>query len=471
MRTELEREMGVFDSVMVIVGSTIGVGIFVTTGFVAQEVSSPGIILSIWFLGGLLALAGALSFAELSTMFPRAGGDYVYLREAYGSLLGFLSGWASFFVTFSGSVASLALGFTSYVSFYVPALNPVHSYWSFEVLGRTAGFSLAQISAAALILLFSAVQMLGVRRGSNLQNVLSLSKVGALIALVLLAATIGNGKLAHFRPFFEPGDIPWSALGVAFIPVLFTYGGWNAIVYLAAEVENPAANLPRALLRANLLIMVLYLAVNAAFIYGLPVEKMQGTIKAAEFATSALFGHGTAAWLNAVIAVSILGALNAVIMTGPRIYYAMARDGLFFRALSRVHPRFRTPARAIGLQAFWACILVLSGTFATLLTYVSVIIAVFSALTVAAVVVLRIRRPAFDRPFRMLGCPWIPGLFVLAHIAIGIATLRERPVETFLGAVIVGIGIPAYFFWKNSLHLRAGDPDEQSQHRGSSTLP
>lgn len=457
MQTELERQMGVFDSVMLIAGSTIGVGIFVTTGFVAQEVTAPGLVLLIWFLGGLLALAGALSCAELSTMFPRAGGDYVYLREAYGPLLGFLSGWASFFVTFSGSVASLALGFTSYVSFYFPFLNPAKSLWSFEVLGQTASFSLAQIGAAALILFFSGVQILGVRQGSNLQNVLSISKIGALIAIVLLAAILGDGKLAHFSPFIAPDGTPWSALGVAFIPVLFTYGGWNAIVYLAAEVKNPADSLPRALLSANLLITILYVTVNAAFIFGAPIERMQGTIKAAEIATSALFGYETAAWLNAIIAVSILGALNAVIMTGPRIYYAMARDRLFFRTLSGVHPRFRTPARAIGLQALWACALVLTGTFATLLTYVSVIIAVFSALTVAAVAVLRVRQPKTLRPFRMFACPWIAGLFVLAHIAIGIATLRERPLETFWGAIIVVVGIPAYFFWKNSLNLDSGD--------------
>jgi len=454
MQTELERDMGVFDSVMLIVGSTIGVGIFVTTGFVAEDIAAPGFILLVWFLGGLLAMAGALSCAELGAMFPHAGGDYVYLRAAYGPLWGFLSGWASFFVTFTGSVASLALGFTSYLAFYLPAMDPVHTFWSLEFQGWTANVSLAQLGAVGLIVLLSLVQMLGVRQGSNLQNVLSIAKIGALIVIVLLALVIGNGRLANFSPLFDlQSATHWSALGVAFIPIIFTYAGWNSIIYLAGEVKNPSRTLPRALLRANLLIIVLYVSINAVFIYGVPVERMQGEIKAAEIATSALLGYETAAWLNAIIGVSILGALNAIIMTGPRIYYAMARDQLFFRGLSHVNPRFRTPMRAIGLQCIWACVLVLTGTFATLLTYVSVIIVAFSALTVASVVVMRVRQPTTHRPYVVRGYPWVPASFVVAYTAIAASTLSERPIETFWGAIIVALGIPAYFFWKNSLHL------------------
>ena len=454
MQTDLRREMGVFDSVMLIVGSTIGVGIFVTTGLVAGHVAAPGFILLAWLLGGLLALAGALSCAELSAMFPRAGGDYVYLREAYGPLLGFLSGWASFFVTFSGSIASLALGLTAYLAFYFPVLGPTHSLGSVELLGWTVSVSLAQASAVGLIALLSLVQVLGVRQGSNLQNVLSVAKVGALILIVLLAFAMGDGKIGNFFPLLDLGGAHhWSSLGVAFIPIVFTYAGWNSIVYLAAEVKDPGRTVPQALLRANLLIIVLYVGVNAAFIYGVPVEKMQGQIKAAEIATSSLFGYDTAAWLNAIIGVSILGALNAIIMTGPRIYYAMAQDQLFFRGLSQVHPRFHTPARAIALQGIWACVLVLTGTFATLLTYVSVIIVVFSALTVAAVVLCRIRQPGTHRPYRVRAYPWIPGAFVVAYGVIALSTLSARPTESFWGAIIVSLGIPAYFFWKNSLHL------------------
>lgn len=456
MQTDLKREMGVFDSVMLIVGSTIGVGIFVTTGLVAEDVAAPGFILLVWLLGGLLAMAGALSCAELSAMFPHAGGDYVYLREAYGPLLGFLSGWASFFVTFSGSVASLALGLSAYLAFFFPVLDPTRSFVSVELLGWTVSFSSAQFCAVGLIGVLSLVQMLGVRQGSQVQNVLSVAKIGALIVIVLLAVVIGDGKLQNFSPWFDLGSAShWSSLGVAFIPIVFTYAGWNSIVYLAGEVADPGRTVPRALLHANLLIMVIYLSVNAVFIYGAPVAQLQGEIKAAEIATSALFGYDTAAWLNAVIGVSILGALNAIIMTGPRIYYAMAMDQLFFRGLSQVHPRFHTPARAIALQGVWACVLVLTGTFATLLTYVSVIIVVFSALTVAAVAVMRLRQPQTHRPYLVRGYPWVPALFVVAYVAIALSTLSERPTETLWGVILVALGIPAYFFWKSSLHLDA----------------
>ncbi len=448
--TELKRELGVFDSVMLIVGTTIGIGIFVTTGIIAQQVFSPGIILLIWFLGGLLALAGALSCAELGSSLPYAGGDYVYLREAYGPLVGFLSGWASFFVTFSGSAASLAVGFTQFIAFFVPPLERTRTLLTVELWGVAYNLSLASIFSIGIVFLLSVIQMVGIRQGSRVQNLLTLLKIGALLFIIILGLSLGNGRMAHFSPFLDFSKINhWSSLGVAFIPVIFTYAGWNAVIYVAGEVKTPATDLPRSLILANLLVISLYLAINTVYFYGVPVESMQGVVRVAEVATTALFGYNTSAWITALIALSILGAMNAIIMTGPRIYYAMARDRTFFHRLAKIHPRFYTPWNAILLQALWTSILVLTGTFETLLTYVTVVIVLFSALTVGSVLVLRIAQPELPRPYRSWGYPWIPLCFILANLVIAMATLWENPLESLLGAGIVALGIPAYYLWSS----------------------
>ncbi len=451
MQGNLKRELGFFDSVMLIVGSTIGIGIFVTTGFITQNLLSPGAILLVWLLGGLLALAGALSCAELGSSLPYAGGDYIYLREAFSPLFGFLSGWSSFFVTFSGSVASLAVGFTDFMAFFFPLLGRNGDSFSVEGLGFTFQLSVASIFSICVILFLSMVHIAGIKQGSKLQNLLTILKIGALLGIILLGVVLGRGSVSHFSPFLELSEITnITALGAAFIPVIFTYAGWNAVIYMAGEVKSPEKELPRALLWANLLIIFLYLAINSVYFYGVPVKEMRGVMRVAEVATTALFGYQTSAWITGIIALSILGALNAVIMTGPRIYYAMAQDGIFFRRLARVHPRFHTPSRAIILQALWSSILVLTGTFETLLTYVTVIVVLFSALTVGSLIALRVKRPELKRPYKIWGYPGVPSLFILAHLGIALSTLWVNPLESLLGMGIVALGIPAYLFWARS---------------------
>ena len=451
MQADLKRELGFFDSTMLIAGSTIGIGIFVTTGFVAQHIPSPGVILLIWLLGGLLALAGALSCAELGSSLPHTGGDYIYLREAYGPLFGFLSGWASFFVTFSGSVAFLAVGFTDFMAFFFPILERNRMVFSIEMLGFAPQVSPAPIFSISVIFFLSMIHIAGIKRGSRVQNFLTLLKIAALLGIIILGAGLGRGSMSHFSPFVEMREITSiTALGVAFIPVIFTYAGWNAVIYMAGELKRPAKDLPRSLLWANLLIVFLYLAINAVFLYGVPAKEMRGSVLVAEVATTALFGYQTSAWITGIIALSVLGALNALIMTGPRIYYAMALDGIFFLRLARVHPRFHTPTNSIILQALWSSILVLTGTFETLLTYVTVIIVLFSGLTVGALLVLRVKRPGLGRPYKIWGYPGIPLLFIFIHLGIALATFWERPLDSLLGSGIVALGIPAYFFWSRS---------------------
>jgi len=436
---------------MLIAGNIIGIGIFVTTGEIAQSLPTPGGILLIWLLGGCLALAGALSCAELAASLPYSGGDYIYLREAYGSLVGFLSGWSSFLVTFSGSIALLAVVFTAFLAFFFPILSAEHVLFSVDFLGLSLTLSLAHFFSMAVVLVLSAIHFVGVGMGAMVQNILTVLKISALLGIILLGILLGNGNLDHFSPFFElerMSDL--SLIGFAFIPVIFTYAGWNAVIYMAGEVREPERNLPRALLWANLLVVVLYIAINAVYFYAVPVEKMQGTIRVSELATTALFGRRTSAWITAIITVSILGSLNVTVMIGPRIYYAMAKDGLFFQGLTRVHPRFSTPSNAIVLQALWSCVLILTGTFHFLLNYVSVIITVFSGLTVGALLVLRTKRPELKRPYKIWGYPLVPVLFILVILGIALATLKEKPMDALRGLGIVVLGVPAYFFWSRS---------------------
>jgi basic amino acid/polyamine antiporter, APA family len=450
-KNELKRQLGLFDAVMVISGDMIGVGIFVTTGFIAETLPSPGGVLLIWLLGGMLALAGALSCAELSAALPYAGGDYIYIREAYGKLIGFLSGWSSFLVTFSGSIAAIAVGFAAFMSFFFPILGSEHVLYATSLFGHPIQITIGTIFSIAAVLILSAIHYIGVRQGVILQDVLTTLKIGSLLGIILLGVLIGKGSTENFTPFFDTTKMAdFSRFGAAFIPAIFAYAGWNAVIYMAGEVKQPERTLPRALVWANLLVIGLYLAINLVYIYGVPVTQMKGALRVSETATTALFGHQTSAWITAIITVSILGALNVVTMLGPRIYYAMAQDGIFFRSLARVHPTFNTPSNAIVLQALWACILIVTGTFDALFTYVSVIISLFSALTVGAVIVLRFTRPDLKRPYKLWGYPFVPIFFISVSLWIAWGSLMAKPWESLGGIIIVSLGIPAYVVWRRT---------------------
>ncbi|HYT58301.1 MAG TPA: amino acid permease [Verrucomicrobiae bacterium] len=451
-QTELKRQIGLFDAVMLISGDMIGTGIFISTGVIAEQLPSPGGVLLVWIFGGLLALAGALSCAELSASLPYAGGDYNYIREAYGKLMGFLSGWSSFLVTFSGAIAFLAVIFNEYMSFFFPVLGSKDVLFSAAIPFVSINVTIGTLFSILVVLLISALHCIGVRQGTMTQNILTVIKIGSLVGIILLGVFIGKGDTAHFSPLFDWDKIAQSSVfASAFIPAIFAYSGWNAVIYIAGEVKEPEQNLPKALLMANLIVIALYLAINMVYIYGVPVTEMKGAHRVSEVATTALFGYPTSAWITALITVSILGALNVVTMLGPRIYYAMARDGVFFKGLSRVHPTFGTPTSAIILQAAWASILILTGEFGRLFTYVSVIITLFSALTVGSVIVLRYKRPDLNRPYKLWGYPIVPILFIAAHAWIVWGSVTERPYESLMGLFIVCLGIPAYLIWQKKL--------------------
>ena len=424
---------------MLVVGNTIGVGIFTSTGIVAEHVPDAGLLLGMWFVGGLLSLAGSLTWSELATLFPHAGGEYVYLRETFGSLWGFLSGWAAFIANFSGSIAVLAIVLASYLLSPIVGSAAADPVWT---LGPFISVTWIQGLGIALVWFISVLNYLGLQLGSVIQNIVSTSKLLAILVLVIIGFGWGQGDWNHFA--FPAAGGTLGTLGFAFIPIMFTYSGRNAAAYVASEVYEPGVTLPRALALGTGITMGIYLLLNVLYLYAVPIPELRGTIHVGELAASALFG-GTQAWpVAAIIALSIGGALNVVILTGGRIYYAMARDGMFFSAAAHVHPRFRTPGTALFVQAAWTSVLILSGTFEQLLTYTTFSLVGFSALAVSAVFVLRRRHPELPRPYAVWGYPWLPAIYLLGAIGILLNTIWERPVECGIGIGLCAGGVPIY---------------------------
>jgi len=442
--------IGLFSAIMLVVGNTIGVGIFTTSGVVAEQIPSPGWMLVVWMLGGILSLAGALTWAELGAAFPLAGGEYVYLREAFGPFWGFLCGWAAFLASFSGSIAVLAIALAEYLTAILPAAPGGSVLWSLPLGGWTYALTFNQLLGIVLVWLVSLLNYRGLRLGSVAQNLLSLGKLLAIAGLLVAGFGIGSGQWTHFSPAFTWNGTQGivSALGLALIPVAFSYGGWNAAAYIASEVRDPETTLPRALALGTVITIGVYLALNVLYLYAMPIAGLSGVIRVGDQVAGALF-EGKAAWVVSVlIALSIASAFNVMVLTGGRIYFAMARDRVFFSHAAVLHPRFHVPGNALLLQAVWTSVLILSGTFEQLLTYATVAIVGLSALTVSALFSLRRQRPDLPRPYRVWGYPWLPALYMVASIGILLNALWQRPIECLLGVTLCAAGVPAYWWWK-----------------------
>jgi len=446
----LVRKLGLFDSTMIVMGIVIGSGIFLTTGLMAKEIPSPSLLLLAWIAGGLLALAGALTYAELGAAMPQAGGQYVYLREAYGPMSGFLFGWIMFLVYQTGSIAAVSVGFAEYLGYFFPSISIQRVFFTTSVFGLTYTLSAGQLIAILSIILLSIINYAGLGSGSLIQNISTVLKVGAIGALVVLGFTIGRGGKIDFSITSAGTSTTGlaAAFGVAMIAVLWTYDGWNNINFIAGEIKNPKRNLPFSLLFGTLAICVIYVAVNYVYLYALPINELSGVTRVAEKAATALFGPTAASFISAAVVISTFGCVNGMILTGPRVYYAMAKDNLFFRKVSSVHPRFKTPGFSIFVQAVWSCLLVFSGTYEQLFTYVVFAALLFYLVAAASVFTLRRKFPHLERPYKVWGYPFVPALYVLASVWILINTLLERPVESLAGMGIVAVGIPVYFYWK-----------------------
>jgi APA family basic amino acid/polyamine antiporter len=450
----LKRRLGAFDTTMMMVGIVVGSGIFLTTGIQIAGLPSAAWVLLSWVAGGLIILAGALTYAELGTCFPEAGGQYVYLREAFGPLFGFLFGWKMFLVNMTGSIAALAVAFSEYFGYFVPACSPrnplVRLDLSFLGSGTVFTISAGQVLAVGMIWAISLLNVRGVSLGKILQNALTVIKLAAIIGFIGLGLFLGKGAAPDLRlqvPGLGLGGI-LLGFGMALVAVFWAFDGWNNINYVAEEIKRPSRNLPLALIWGTLLVGVLYVLTNYVYFSALSLGEMSGEVRIAEKAANAMFGPAAAGFLSGLILISVAGALNGAIFVGPRVYYAMARDGLFFRRVGRIHGRFQTPAAALIYQAAWASLLALTGSFEQLYVFAMFAGILFWLLAAAAVFTLRRTRPDLARPYRTLGYPVVPAVFILALGGVLINALLQRPVQSLIGLGFVLLGIPVYRLWK-----------------------
>ena len=453
-RPTLVRGLTLLDSVLLLVGGVIGSSIFLTAKDIAGPLPHPALFLLVWVLGGLISMCACFAFAELGTMFPDSGGQYVYMREAYGDLPAFLYGWTMFSVGNGGSIAALAVGSAAYLGGIVPAISQSHVVLSVAGMVVTR----AQIAALLMIVVVTWINIVGLRWGAMLQNVATWAKFGAMGAFVILGFAIGKGEWHHFTgkgwgtvsgltTGMGAGQL-LSAFGVALIAVFWAYDGWVYIGWVAGEIKDPRRNVPLALVLGVTIVGIIYVAMNMAYLYALPITEIAKHETIAHAAATALFSPTAAVWLSALIAVSCFGALACAILSAARVYYAMALDGLFFRRMAEVHPKWRTPAFALIGQAVWAGILTLSGRYDQLYTYVIFASAILYGMATASVIVLRFRRPDMPRPYRTLGYPVVPIAFVLGIACLIASTLRSSPRESVLGLLLIALGLPFYFYWK-----------------------
>jgi len=447
----LRRELGLWSAAAIVVGTVIGSGIFLVPSDMAAGVGSPGMVLLVWVVGGALSLAGALTYAELSAALPEAGGEYVYLRAAYGPFWGFLYAWTQMWVGKSGSVATLATAFFVYLANFRPELEGV----AFRIglpIGPGGGpleVRYGQFLAMAVILLLVGINDWGVRVGGGVQVVVTLVKIVLIGAIIVLGFSSGEGSVANYVTAAEaPGG--WGGFFLALVAALWAYDGWNNVSMVSSEIRQPQRNLPWALIAGTLAVVVIYLATNAAYFWVLPAQEVAASDRVAADVMRRAWGEWGGRAVSVAAMVSIFAALNGSILSGARVPYAVARDGLFFAPLARVHPTHATPGVSLLALGVWSAVLVLSGRYRELYTYAIFANWLSYGMATAAVFVLRRKQPDLPRPYRTLGYPVLPVLFVVGAGAIIASTLRQSPRESLMGLALILAGLPFYFHWKRS---------------------
>jgi APA family basic amino acid/polyamine antiporter len=443
----LVRGLGRWDATLLTVGAVIGTGIFITTADMARVLPHEGMILLVWILGGFLTLAGALTYAELGALYPRAGGMYHYLKEAYGTFWGFLFGWTCFLVIMSGGIAAVAVAFGEYLGSFVPLFSTRNILFSLPIGGWSWSVSGGQIAGALAILVLTAVNHIGLREGAAVQNFLTVFRIGSIVVFVALAFFVDKPASATLtEPLPEVNLL--TAFGIGMIAALWTYDGWYGATFSAGEMRDPQRTLPFGIVWGTIIVIALYALINLVYFVALPLDAIAETPRIGETAAAALFGNIGGRLMSFAILVSTFGCLAATILYSPRIYLAMSRDGVFFRSLGAVDPKYHTPARSLWAQSLWAVVLTLSGTYEQIYTYVIFGGLLFHAGTAGAVFVLRRKRPNVERPYKVFGYPWVPMLFILASILLIGNTLVGKPVESLIGLVFIAAGVPAYLWWR-----------------------
>jgi APA family basic amino acid/polyamine antiporter len=448
---KLIKGLNLFDTTLLVIGAVLGSGIFLTTGDIALSLPSQGWILLVWIVGGLITLTGALTFGELGVALPRAGGQYIYLKEAYGSLAGFLYGWTFFLVIQCGGAAALAVGFAEYLGYFVPSLSPQNFLLNLSIFGFNYSLSSGQLIAVFSIAILSIINYFGLKSGSLVQNLFTSLKILAIVLIVFLGFSIGKGGNLNLRNFFSTQgfELNWlSAFGVALIAVLWTYDGWYSVNCTASEIKNVKRNLPLGLILGTFSLIAIYLSVNLIYLHALPVNEIAGVRRIAEEASGVLFGSKGAILISATIMISIFGCLSATILYGPRVFYAMAEDRLFFKKLAVVHSKYHTPSASIIAQGIWSSVLCLSGTYRELYEYVVFALILFFFFTGISIFILRWKRPDLNRPYRTWGYPVVPIIFIIINGWLFANTILQQPRQSALGLIIIFVGLPAYFFWK-----------------------
>jgi basic amino acid/polyamine antiporter, APA family len=492
---EFVKGLGLTSATTLVMGSMIGSGIFIVSAEIAREVNSPALLIGAWLVTGFLTITGALAYGELAAMMPHAGGQYVYLRESLGPLWGFLYGWTLYLVIQTGTIAAVGVAFGKFLGVFFPSISA--SNWIVHiahvppipigpmVLGNMdVGLNTQNLMAVLVVIFLSVLNIFGVRTGAMVQNVFTFAKTAALLGLVLLGLAIGRNAqaiAANFEanfwqnaglsalhsvqvgvggPIALVGTV--TMLAVAQVGSLFSSDAWNNVTFTAGEVRNPQRNLPLALAIGTGVVILLYVMANFVYLSVLPLAGdpngttilARGIQHASEdrVATAVMqqvFGAGGAQIMAVLILISAFGCNNGLILSGARVYYAMAKDGLFFRGAAKLHPKYRTPAHSLMMQCLWTCVLCLSGSYGQLLDYIIFAVLVFYILTIAGLFVLRVKRPDAPRPYRAIGYPVLPAIYILMAVFIDIVLLRYKPQYTWPGLIIVLLGIPVYYLWSS----------------------
>lgn len=434
-KPKLRRLLTLMDATLINAGGIIGSGIFLVPATVALLTGSLSLMLGVWVLGGIISLFGALSIAELGASMPRAGGQYVYLKEAYGPVWGYLYGWSAVAVINTASIAAVAVAISEYLGFFID-------------FSPGAG----KIAAITFILLLSGLNIVSVKSGIWVQNVITFLKIGTILGIIFLGIFMDGGQFKNFLPLLTDRPIAGlvGPLGLAMIAVLWTYDGWISITYIAGEVKNPNRNIPLSLIFCMLLVVPIYLLINTVFIYTLGFEAMSSSVLVAADSAVVFLGQKGAAIVAIIILVSLLGANNCIILTSARINYAMARDGLFFKMAGRVSKKFKSPANALALQAVWSCLLTLTGTFNQLITYVIFASWIFYGMSAGAVIILRKKQPHLHRPYLTPGYPWVTLAFIFFAVLLTINTILAAPRDAAIGMAIILSGLPFYYIQKRA---------------------
>ena len=448
----LVRGLTLLDSVLLLVSGIIGSSIFLTAKDIAGPLPNPTLFFLVWVLGGVISLCACVAFAELGSMFPDSGGQYIYLREAYGDLVAFLYGWMLFTVGNGGSIAALSVASAAYMGNIIPFISQRHVIFSLAGMPFTRAHAIGLV----LIAILTCVNVFGLRWGAFLTNVSTWTKFSAMAVFVVLGFAIGKGHWSNFSAQASGGLTMGlsagqliSAFGVGLIAVFWAYDGWVYVTWVAGEIKDPRRNVPLAMVLGVLAVGTIYLAMNMTYVYAMPLNEMAEYETIAHAAATRLFSSAAAVWLSAMIAISCFSAAAACTLSGSRVYLAMAQDGVFFRRMAVIHPRWRTPAFSLIGQGIWAAVLTMSGRYDQLYTYVIFGMVLSYTLTVIGLFVLRWKRPDVPRPYRCSGYPWLPAIYILVGVTWTLNTIIQRPTEAFGSAAIVLIGVPGYLYWKH----------------------